>query len=398
MTYPVVKLEEIAEVRLGRQRSPKNHVGTHMRPYLRAANVGWDGLKLDDVKQMNFTDAEMALYSLRPGDLLLTEASGSPGEVGKPVLWNGELGQCAFQNTLIRVRPRNAGSRYLLHFFRHEAQTGAFAAGSRGVGINHLGQAALAGWPVPLPSLDEQRQIVAILDQADLLQQLRLRAVAAVGQLMLSLYLSMFGDPDEAIRSGRTVALSDVVAELQGGKSLVANDPTLQSRNRVLKISAVTSGTFLPNESKPLPDDYAPGKDHFVRDGDLLISRANTRELVGAVSLAESPPPNLVLPDKLWRFVWREPSAVEPLFVLAMLSTPAMRRQLSERASGTGGSMKNISKAKLQSMPLVWPGIAEQRAFADRVRAVRALRAKHVSAANFPLRASLAARAFSGQL
>jgi len=249
-----------------------------------------------------------------------------------------------------------------------------------------------------LPSLREQQQVAALLSQADRLEQLCLRAIAELDRLIPSLYQSSFGDPEDAIRSGRTVLLSDVVADLQGGKSLVADDPALKSRNRVLKISSVTRGIFAPEESKPLPHDYVPAKDHFVRDGDLLISRANTRELVGAVALAQSPPPNLVLPDKLWRFVWRDPSTVEPLFVLAMLRTPAMRRQLSERASGTGGSMKNISKAKLQSMPVVWPSVAEQRAFADRVRAVDALRVKYVTRAEAPLRAALAARAFSGQL
>lgn len=103
--WDVLPLTDVAVVRLGRQRSPKNHAGTHMRPYVRAANVGWSGLLLDDVKQMNFTDAEMDTYRMVSGDIVLSEASGSPGEVGKPALWSGEIEQCGFQNTLIRVRP-----------------------------------------------------------------------------------------------------------------------------------------------------------------------------------------------------------------------------------------------------------------------------------------------------
>ncbi len=53
--WAVARLDELAEVRLGRQRSPKNHSGSRMRPYLRAANVTWSGLDLNDVKEMNFT-------------------------------------------------------------------------------------------------------------------------------------------------------------------------------------------------------------------------------------------------------------------------------------------------------------------------------------------------------
>ena len=70
------RLAGVAEVRLGRQRSPKTATGERMRPYLRAANVKWGGLELSDVKEMAFTAAESETYELRPGDLLLGEAAG----------------------------------------------------------------------------------------------------------------------------------------------------------------------------------------------------------------------------------------------------------------------------------------------------------------------------------
>ena len=76
-----------------------------MRPYLRSANVTWEGVSLDDVKEMNFDDNDYEKYKLEPGDLLLNEASGSPHEVGKPAIWHGEIDECCFQNTLLRLRP-----------------------------------------------------------------------------------------------------------------------------------------------------------------------------------------------------------------------------------------------------------------------------------------------------
>lgn len=164
MNWPVRPLSEVAEVRLGRQRSPKNHYGDSMRPYLRAANVTWSGLSLDDVKSMNFTDEELATYRLKPGDIVLGEASGSPGEVGKPAIWSGEIPDCAFQNTLIRVRPREHEPRFLLHYFRYQALVGRFVEHSRGVGIHHLGRARLATWPTPVPPITEQRRIVDLLE------------------------------------------------------------------------------------------------------------------------------------------------------------------------------------------------------------------------------------------
>lgn len=159
------RLDEVAEVRLGRQRSPKNHTGTHMRPYLRAANVDWDGLKLDDVKSMNFTDEEADVYRLQKGDIILSEASGSASEVGKPAIWNNEIPDCCLQNTLIRVRSFGVNPQYILHFLRGEARRGAFVEHSRGVGIHHIGVARLAGWRVPVPPFIEQERIVSVIDQ-----------------------------------------------------------------------------------------------------------------------------------------------------------------------------------------------------------------------------------------
>lgn len=342
---------------------------------------------------MNFSDEEMATFRLEPGDILLNEASGSPSEVGKPAIWNGEIADCAFQNTLLRVRcGPQADPQYLLHYFRHQAATAAFARGSRGVGINHLGRDALSKWPVPLPPLGDQRRIAAILDRADALRAKRRTAMKLVEGLSLSIFLEMFGDPDEP-RSGQQAVRFGEIADLQGGRNLVAEDSVARNKYQVLKISAVTSGVFKPWEAKPLPADYTPPDAHLVRPGDLLISRANTAELVGAVAYVPASPPNLVLPDKIWRFVWKDPASV-PLYYWALLSTPALRRRISRLSSGTGGSMKNISKAKLEQLELPYADPAQQRAFQKRLAAIPTL-----SVVEFDeLVAALQSRAFAGQL
>lgn len=159
------RLDNVAEVRLGRQRSPDKMLGLSPRPYLRAANVTWTGLDLRDVNSMDFTAEEAAIYELKSGDVLLNEASGSPAEVGKAALYRGEIEGCCFQNTLIRVRPGVAlDSEYLASRLRFEALRGAFVDHGRGIGINHLGSAKMQSWPIPLPPLAEQRRIVAKLE------------------------------------------------------------------------------------------------------------------------------------------------------------------------------------------------------------------------------------------
>jgi type I restriction enzyme, S subunit len=159
-----VRLADVAEVRLGRQRSPKNHSGPNMRPYLRAANVTWSGLNLSDVKSMNFSPSEAETYALRVGDVLLSEASGSADEVGKPAVWRGEIDGCCFQNTLIRVRSHGPNPDYLHKVFLRDALTGKFGEAAPGVGIRHLGSSRLSEWLVPVPTRDEQQRIVTELE------------------------------------------------------------------------------------------------------------------------------------------------------------------------------------------------------------------------------------------
>ncbi len=158
---PTVRLDSTAEVRLGRQRSPKNHSGSDMRPYLRAGNVDWDRLRLDDVKEMNFTSLEARVYELLPGDILVVEASGSAGEAGKSVVYEGEIPGACFQNTLLRVRTNSAQPEFIQKYLLADALVGKFIGGSRGVGINHIGRARLASWEVRMPSADDQRNAVA---------------------------------------------------------------------------------------------------------------------------------------------------------------------------------------------------------------------------------------------
>lgn len=116
---------------------------------------------------MNFTPTEQVRFSLKPGDVLVTEGSGSQAQVGQSAVWQGELdGVVCFQNTLLRLRPR-AGltdPRYLAWWARHAFASGLFAAVSSGANIFHLSAERLRGLPVPALSLPQQRAVASHLD------------------------------------------------------------------------------------------------------------------------------------------------------------------------------------------------------------------------------------------
>lgn len=393
MSVDTVALQEVAEVKLGRQRSPKDHRGRQMRPYVRAANVTWSGWKLDDVKSMNFTDAEMDVYRLQAGDVLLNEASGSATEVGKPARWQGEIDDCAFQNTLIRVRPRKADSKYLLHYFSYCAATGAFARSSRGVGIVHLGRKALAEWLVPLPPIEEQRRIAMVLDAAEDLRTCRTSVLAKLDALVQSRFAAMFADTD-----GDAVELGDA-GEVQGGLQVSAKRSGLPIEVPYLRVANVRRGSLQLDEIKTIHVTDRELDRARLQVGDLLVveGHGNSDE-IGRVAVWDGSIDPCVHQNHLIR-VRCDRSILSPRYAEAFLNSHAGRRHLLQAANTTSG-LNTISTRDVRAARIDVPDVQMQEefvAFAEAVDGARITHAANLAKLN-ELVASLQQRAFRGDL
>lgn len=155
-------LSEIAEIQLGQRRAPE-YADETTYPYVRAANITWRGLDLSDVKSMGFADPRPLF--LKPGDVLLNEASGSSSEVGKPAIWRGEIADCCFQATVLRVRSfsDDLHGNWLHLAFLRDALIGKFAEMAPGMGIVHLTAERMRNWPIPLAPCAEQARLVEIV-------------------------------------------------------------------------------------------------------------------------------------------------------------------------------------------------------------------------------------------
>lgn len=340
--------------------------------------------------QVGDIDLKSSKFYFFPEHILYGKLRPNLGKISRPDF----AGICS--TDILPLRPHAELDRgYLAHYLSQPEMIRYATSRTTGVNLPRLSHSSLAKFPIPLPPLGEQRRIAAILDQADAILAKRRVVVDQVDALARSIFLDMFGDPDSAAK----VISFGKVAKLEGGRNVVASDPNVESKHRVIKISAVTTGIFRPQESKPLPANYDPPSNHFVRRGDLLMSRANTTELVGAVAYVQQTPKNLVLPDKVWKFQWLCKGSV-PEFYYALFRSRSIRNKISRLSSGTSGSMKNVSKAKLSSMLIPDISLAEQEEFARRSKSVSAQRAVAQQALDRDneLFASLQSRAFRGEL
>lgn len=207
---------------------------------------------------------------------------------------------------------------------------------TRGTGVPTLNRNLVHVVPVPVPPLEEQKRIAAILDKADAIRRKRKEAIALTEELLRSTFLDMFGDPVTNPKGWKTHTMSDVISQIEAGWSAKGEERQCNSNEwGVLKISAVTSGVFDPKEHKAVGNNPSFKKKPIVpQRGDLLFSRANTRELVAATCLVESDCERVFLPDKLWR-IKTNPDFANVEYLRFLLADPRYRSLLARKATGT---------------------------------------------------------------
>lgn len=210
-----------------------------------------------------------------------------------------------------------------------------------------------------LPSIDEQKKIAIRLRKIDKVIQNCIEMTDKLDLIIKSQFVEMFGVLE------RTTTISRYISELRGGKSLAGTDPC---KNKVLKTGAATFGWFDPEQYKYLPTDYEPLPEHKVETGDVIISRMNTPELVGACSYVFEAPEDMYYPDRLWKVVLKENT--NPIFLWQLLWDRDVRKAIKDSSGGTSGTMHNISKTNLLAIKCMDVPIELQNEYAEFIKQI----------------------------
>ena len=132
---------------------------------------------------------------------------------------------------------------------------------------------SLSSVEIPLPPLEEQRRIAAILDKADAIRRKRQESIRLTEEFLRSTFLEMFGDPVTNPKGWGIEKLGNVISSIDSGWSANGTDRSKKPDEwAVLKISAVTSGRFISSEYKALDEEIPSGRKIIVpKRGDLLF-------------------------------------------------------------------------------------------------------------------------------
>ena len=169
-SWDVVLLEDCAVVQTGAAKGRKFGGAEVVQvPYLRVANVQDGYLDLAEMKTISIRRSELNRYRLQQGDVLMTEG-GDFDKLGRGFVWRGQLKLCVHQNHVFAVRTDR--NRLLPDFFTYEAQSDYGKAyflkvAHKTTNLASINSTKLKAFPVLIPTLGEQREIVSILDSID---------------------------------------------------------------------------------------------------------------------------------------------------------------------------------------------------------------------------------------
>jgi len=155
--WEVKRLKYVAEIKLGKMLTKEDKGEMFLKPYLRAANIGWLNVDVSDVKEMWFTENELPKLKLFYNDLLVSEG----GDVGRTCIWKNELDECYIQNSVHKVTMHeNCEPRYFLNQFYLFGKKGAFDLIVNRISIAHLTVEKLREVEFIIPPHKEQQSIV----------------------------------------------------------------------------------------------------------------------------------------------------------------------------------------------------------------------------------------------
>lgn len=287
------------------------------------------------------------------------------GTIGNPVIVDKSREFSIKNVALFKFPDSRIYNRYVYHFLNCPLAKRQFEKKSRGGTQRFVSLGNIRELEIPLPPLTEQKRIAAILDKADDIRRKRQQAIQLADEFLRSVFLEMFGDPVTNPKGWSKSEIKEGVLSITAGWSAKGESyPHGPGEIGVLKISAVTSGRFNPDENKYVHKEDIPKNKKLVlpKKGDLIFSRANTRELVAATCIVSEDRNDVFLPDKLW-LIETDKCILLPEFLNYLIWQPRFKTLLTSQATGTSGSMLNISKQKFEITTAIFPPIEIQESF-----------------------------------
>ncbi|MGP4115453.1 restriction endonuclease subunit S [Streptomyces sp. 4N509B] len=347
---------------------PLKHLATLHNGYVFKSD-GWTdfGTPIIRIENLNgsesFNLSSLTLdkkHHVTSGDLLFSW-SGNPGTSFGPFRWD-KPGLHFLNQHIFKVSVQGCEKDWLYWSLRAATFWIERELTSGMIGMVHVTKEELGNVPIPVPSRDEQRRIADFLDA----ETARIDRLSNLRRSMLK----SLEERDKSVRDGLVNELFDQQGEipLRRFTAIIeqGESPQCEAVSRddadewaVLKLSSVKQGKFDSGENKRLPAGILPTRAHEVRPGDLLVTRANTPNLVGDVAVVSGRCERLLLPDLVYRV--KLGSGILPSFVAQVALSGRVRAVIESSARGSSQSMVKLRGEDIKAWPMPRATTVQQR-------------------------------------
>lgn len=343
----------------------------------------------NDEKEFNYYNKEVEdKYYIDNGELLFSW-SGTPGTSFGAFFWNrgkAVLNQHIFRVIVDETKIDKKYYRYALNSQLNKIIDQAHG----GVGLKHITKGKLEAIELPLPTLEEQKYIAAILDKADAIHRKRQQAINLTDQLLRSVFLDMFGDPVTNPKGWDVVSFGSV-GQLDRGKSKhrPRNDPVLLGGDHpLIQTGDVSNSGGYITIYKSTYSDIGLNQSKKWPTGTLCITIAANIANTGILEF------DACFPDSVVGFTPNKLVTVE--YVQAWLG---FLQKIIEDAAPES-AQKNINLAILRNLEIPLPDIEEQNKFSRIVHCIKSKKDILINSKDEmnKLFSSLSQQAFSGEL
>ena len=368
MSWPTAALGDLCQINIG--RTPSRSVpafwegGDH--PWLAISDMG-RSKEIRTTKE-GITEAAIDTCNMRlvnPGTVLFSFklSIGKVGIASVPLFTNEAIASLPIFDSGILCEG------FLIHALEKVSQK---LVGDRAAMGMTLNKASLAEIQIPLPPLEEQRRIAAILDKASAIRSCSEKAARNAADIKASLFDEAFIAHD---RHGHweQLALGEL-CDVQGGLQVTSARSAMPIRVPYLRVANVLRGRLDLAEIKEINCSQPELDRTRLQPKDLLVveGHGNPNE-IGRVAMWTEQPGEMVHQNHLIR-VRSKASSLDPEFLCFYLNSRMGRRHLLKRANTTSG-LNTISTSVVKSAPIIVPPIDEQRSFCETIKNIAQLEA-----------------------
>ncbi len=247
---------------------------------------------------------------------------------------------------------------------------------------------------IPLPPLEEQKRIAAILDKADAIRRKRQQAIDLADDFLRAIFLDMFGDPVTNPKGWEVKSLRDI-SRIQIGPfgTQLHKEDYVQGGIPLINPTHIVKGKIVPkNDLTITVEKHGSLPEYHLNTGDIIMGRRG--EMGRCAVVCENEKGWLCGTGSL--YIRPIKSGVFSEYLNKLLSSDAIKNHLESESQGA--TMPNLNKTIIGNIQVPVPSDESLHQFAAIKKKIVNTKAFYSDFAGESVFESLSQKAFTGEL